>query len=79
MRLLHAAAIALIASCLLASCSDPEERADVGYDDGYAVGYNTECRIRATLVDGDFGNEHYATAYERGYRDGKDACRNRDE
>ena len=34
-----------ISLILLKSCidkADPDERFDVGYDDGYAVGYNTE-------------------------------------
>lgn len=59
---------------LLAGCSNAEEREDVGYDDGYSVGYNTTCQIRATLIDGDFKNEAYATAYARGLSDGIVAC-----
>lgn len=59
---------------VLAGCSKAEERADVGYDDGYAVGYNTACEIRATLVNGDFENKHYAAAYARGQSDGIVAC-----
>ena len=33
---------------------DSDERLDAGYSDGYAVGYNTECKIRAILIEGDF-------------------------
>jgi len=65
---------AAIISVALMGCADRDERADVGYDDGYAVGYNTACQIRATLVEGDFKNEAYAEAYARGQSDGIVAC-----
>ena len=58
----------------LVGCADPDERTDVGYSDGYAVGYNTACEIRATLIDGDFENKHYAAAYASGQTDGIIAC-----
>lgn len=68
---------ALVLAVTVASCADPEERYDVGYDDGYAVGYNSTCQIRATLIEGDFENKDYS----RGYADGQSAgvydCRNR--
>jgi hypothetical protein len=67
----------LIAAMLLlslAGCDDPEERYDVGYDDGYAVGYNTACEIRATLIEGDFDNSDYASGYAAGQTDGIAAC-----
>ncbi len=51
-----------------------EERADVGFDDGYAAGYNTTCKIRATLIQGDWDNEHYSEAYQRGYAYGVEKC-----
>lgn len=63
-------------ACALVSCGgQPEERADVGFDDGYAVGYNTACEIRTTLIEGDFDNKTYAQAYARGRAAGEDACR----
>lgn len=65
------AAVVLV---FLGACSDSEERADVGYSDGYAAGYNTTCKIRATLVEGDWDNRAYAEAYQRGYADGSSAC-----
>ena len=65
---------AVVATLTLSGCDDPEERADVGYTDGYAVGYNTACKIRATLVEGDFENADYARAYARGQTDGTIAC-----
>ena len=58
----------------LAGCSDPDERREVGYNDGYAVGYNTTCKIRTTLIEGDFDNQDYANAYRAGYADGSAAC-----
>jgi len=61
--------------CLLAACQNAEERFDVGYDDGYAVGYNTECEIRATLIEGDFDNPDYSRGYNSGMADGAMACR----
>ncbi len=59
----------IIAVLFLSEYDDPKERYDVGYSDGYAVGYNTTCQIRATLVYGDFDNADYA----RGYADGQTA------
>ena len=58
-----------------AACSDPDERYDVGYDDGYTVGYNTTCRIRATMIEGDFDNAHYSTGYREGLTAGAQYCR----
>ena len=72
--------IILAASALLSGCNKDEadERFDVGYSDGYAVGYNTECEIRATLIEGDFDDANYSRGYNAGIVDGKTACRNGD-
>lgn len=65
----------LICAVAISACGpNPEERANVGYDDGYAVGYNTTCKIRSTLIEGDWDNEDYSDAYKRGYADGAAAC-----
>ena len=56
-------------------CTDPDERYDVGFDDGYAVGYNTTCEIRATLVEGDWENKAYKRGYDEGYAEGAVECR----
>lgn len=53
----------------LVACSDADERYDTGYSDGYAEGYNTKCKIRSTLVEGDWDNADYS----RGYNDGRNA------
>ena len=58
----------------LVACDDADERFDVGYSDGVAVGYNTACQIRATLVEGDFDNVDYARGFAKGKADGVAAC-----
>ena len=58
----------------IVGCQDSEERYDAGYNDGYAVGYNTACEIRATLVEGAFDNPNYAEGYAEGLTDGVVAC-----
>ena len=62
---------------LLSACKgeSADERFDAGYSDGYAVGYNTECKIRATLIEGDFDNADYSRGYYAGLTDGAAACR----
>ena len=68
--------LGLMTLTLMAGCyDDPVERFDVGYDDGYAVGHNTECKIRATLIEGDFDNADYSRGYNAGLNDGALACR----
>ena len=64
-----------VPALILSSCTDPDERYDVGYDDGYAVGYNSTCEIRTTLIEGDFDNSHYQRGYDDGYRAGSEDCR----
>jgi len=66
----------LTLSFFLNGCiEDNDERFDAGYSDGYAVGYNTECKIRATLIEGDFDNKHYSNGYNAGLYDGSLACK----
>lgn len=76
MRLLPSTILAAV--FLLASCgrseADREDRYGVGYRDGYAVGYNTTCEIRATLVEGDWQDEDYAHGYADGQTAGTIAC-----
>ena len=52
-----------------------DQSTDVGYDDGYAAGYNTTCEIRTTMIEGAWDDEAYAAAYRSGYADGEAACR----
>ena len=63
--------IFLVASLLLLTGCGPsaDSRYDSGYSDGYAEGYNTTCKIRSTLIEGDWDDENYS----RGYQDGRAA------
>ena len=74
----YCSVIAIFLSFLISGCGDSSfttDWADVGYSDGYAVGYNTTCNIRATLVEGKWDNKKYMEAYNDGYADGAAACR----
>ncbi len=72
MRLIFFVVVVLIT---VTSCDQFKDKSDVGYSDGYAVGYNTTCQIRVTLIEGDWDNQSYAKGYNRGYIDGANACR----
>lgn len=68
----------LMVSVLAVGCDkikDASRTYDDGLSDGYAVGYNTECKIRATLVYGAWENEDYTNGYNDGYLDGAADCR----
>jgi len=72
--------ILLISVLLLQGCfsdSDADADYDYGYGDGYGAGYNTTCKIRATMIKGDWDNEDYSKGYRAGYSDGSYACRNK--
>jgi hypothetical protein len=66
--------LVVVTGVFTAACGDDVDQGDLGYDDGYAVGYNTACEIRTTLIAGNFENNEYATAYGRGQTDGIIAC-----
>ena len=59
-------------------CSDSsfelKDKYDSGYGDGYAVGYNSTCNIRTTLIDGDWSSESYTRGYNDGKYDGSVDC-----
>ena len=63
--------VSTLTGCFESSTSAYER----GYSDGYASGYNTTCKIRSTLIAGDFDNKHYTRGYEEGYASGARACR----
>ena len=71
--------IVIIFIFFLSSCDSADERYDVGYDDGYAAGYNTTCKIRATMIEGDWDDKNYSNGYNDGYADGSYSCRNKDD
>ena len=64
MRMTFVLAIALLA---VTGCESSDEAYGRGFTDGYAVGFNTACAIRATTIHGDWDNADYA----RGYSDGQ--------
>lgn len=63
-----------MASCGGLSGGEDEEAYDRGYSDGYAVGYNTTCEIRATMIEGDWSDEDYSRGYAEGQTEGTIAC-----
>ena len=72
MRLL----VAFILAAFVSGClEDEDERFDAGHSDGYAVGYNTECKIRATFIEGDFDSKGYSRGYNAGLLDGAKDCK----
>jgi hypothetical protein len=71
--------IILILTLLLQGCfNDSDADYNYGYGDGYGAGYNTTCKIRSTMIKGDWSNEDYSKGYRVGYSDGSYACRNKD-
>lgn len=67
----------LVISFTIQGCSSSDEDYDSGYNDGYAVGYNTTCKIRATLIYGDWDNKDYSKGYRDGYGAGAFDCKNK--
>ena len=59
----------------LSACDAFNDQYDSGYDDGWAAGYNTTCKIRATMIEGDWNSESYSRGYSDGYADGSKECR----
>ena len=60
----------------MSGCDAFKDKYDAGYDDGWAAGYNTTCKIRATMIEGDWDSESYSKGYSDGYADGSYECRN---
>jgi len=70
--------IMLIGVTLLVSCGESaDSRYDSGYSDGYAAGYNTTCKIRSTMIEGDWSDKNYTKGYNAGYSDGSRDCKKR--
>ena len=70
-------ALFLAAALAAAGCEDKAAEHDTGYSDGYAVGYNTTCRIRKTLINGNWSSESYSKGYAAGMIAGINACNSR--
>ena len=66
-------AISLCKYMPFVKCAD--EKYNIGYKDGNAEGYNTECKIRATLVRGWWDDKAYSRGYEAGRITGIEECR----
>jgi hypothetical protein len=66
--------IALAVSTVSCGQRSEEQRYDAGWNDGHASGYNTTCKIRATLVEGDWENREYSRGYNDGYSEGTREC-----
>jgi hypothetical protein len=64
----------VLPALLLVGCKDAQERYDTGRSDGYAVGYNTTCQIRTTLIEGDWSDADYSRGYRDGYSAGAFDC-----
>lgn len=69
MRVLAVFSIAFLFGC------ESRDMYELGYDDGHATGYNTTCKIRATLVEGAWDNADYSRGYEKGYAAGAAECK----
>ena len=67
--------MAIVIFTFLSACKE-EDKYDRGYDDGYASGYNTTCKIRSTLIEGDWDNAGYSKGYAEGQTAGTLACLN---
>lgn len=70
--ILNALLLAIV--LVVSGCEDKEAAYDSGYGDGYAVGYNTTCQIRRTLIEGNWSSESYSKGYEAGMVAGINAC-----
>ena len=65
----------VLALSLLGCGPSADSRYDSGYSDGYAEGYNTTCKIRSTLVEGDWDDENYSRGYQDGRAEGAADCK----
>ena len=64
----------LAAALASTGCEDRAAEYDSGYSDGYAVGHNTACQIRKTLIKGNWSSEAYSKGYAAGTIAGVNAC-----
>jgi|TARA_B110000967_G_C18491110_1_gene366841 hypothetical protein len=62
---------------LLFGCRHGEKTVESGYDDGYAEGYSSECRVKVTIVSENYWKSaEYSKGYNLGRNDGIQACAN---
>lgn len=77
MRIPTAALAASFTAAFVSACGGAEkkeQRYESGHKDGYAVGYNSTCEIRATLIEGDWSDPDYSRGYAQGNVAGSAAC-----
>jgi len=65
-------ALFFVTSC---GSNNSDSKYDSGYSDGYASGYNTTCKIRSTMIEGDWDSTSYTNGYNDGYSDGAKDCK----
>ena len=71
----------LLAWLFVSACSDDgifesyDSSYDRGHDDGHASGYNTTCKIRTTMISGDWDKKGYSEGYNAGYAAGSRECK----
>ena len=66
--------VLILTMLFIQGCSLDSNDYDSGYSDGYAVGYNTQCNLRSTMVKGDWDNLEYSKGYKEGYSSGSFDC-----
>lgn len=67
--------ILFFAVLFILGCGESDDaRYEAGYDDGSAVGYNTTCKKRVTMIAGDWDDPNYSKGYADGLRDGIRDC-----
>ena len=76
MRVISRFSLLAIAIALCGFWESKESRYRRGYQDGYAVGFNTACQIRATIIKGDWNDQEYSRGYSDGTTAGIVACNN---
>jgi hypothetical protein len=69
--------IFFLLQALLFGCSHDEKTVESGYDDGFAEGYNTQCRKKATIIQEHWDSAEYKKGYDMGSKDGIQACLNK--
>jgi len=75
LNMLKAIVLLSLISTLFGCGPDADSRYDSGYNDGHAEGYNTACKIRATLVEGDWDDKNYSRGYQDGRAEGVADCK----